>query len=251
MIWNNLSALSNYDIIAIIDGIQSGAVDFTFDDLKKLQTELISRRMEARYMTVVGEIMRKMIEREESRREEPPAPTPEPEYTRPVPSRVPYDSEEFASTMAIPAISRRERTFEPTPEPEVEKERPPRRERRDFTQRAATARRTPTARPINKPTAASIFEDMDTEEEEVRGFPALSFLALLFKTVGWLCVGGAIAGFIIYSLKLEEGSLLFMAAALGVAVLAGVFALFSFYAAAESIELKLEIVRLLSKKVEE
>ena len=242
MIWNNLSALSNYDIIAIIDGIQSGAVDFTFDDLKRLQTELISRRMEARYMSMVGEIMRKMIEKEELREETPPV--PEQEYTRPIPTRVPYDSEEFASTMAIPVTTRRKRDEEP------EEELPPIRERRDFSQRVATSRRTPSPRPVQKPTAAAIFEEDEEDGGNYREFPALSFLVLLFKILGWLCVGGVIAAFIIISLRYGGENLLLMAATLGASIVTGVVALFTFYAAAESIELKLEIVRLLSKSVE-
>lgn len=50
------------DISALVEGMSAGVLDYTFDDLKEVHTELVNRRMSSRYMGIVSGLMRDMIE---------------------------------------------------------------------------------------------------------------------------------------------------------------------------------------------
>ncbi|MDR0930571.1 MAG: hypothetical protein LBM38_02345 [Clostridiales bacterium] len=59
---DDLKDCSDLDIQALVEAFKSNALDYTFDDLKEIQTELINRRMSTAYMGDVSMLMRNMIE---------------------------------------------------------------------------------------------------------------------------------------------------------------------------------------------
>jgi hypothetical protein len=59
---NEYSKYSDMDISALVEGYVAGNLEYSFDDLKEVQTELVNRRMPSRYMGVISSLMRDMIE---------------------------------------------------------------------------------------------------------------------------------------------------------------------------------------------
>lgn len=59
---NSFKHYSDMDISALVEGMSSGVLDYSFSDLKEAQTELVNRRMSSRYMGIVSGLMRDMIE---------------------------------------------------------------------------------------------------------------------------------------------------------------------------------------------
>jgi len=70
MIWNNLSARSDYDFMQILEGIQSNSVEYDIDDLKNIQYELIKRHMDKQYMSMINERLKIVLQSNEQQKVE-------------------------------------------------------------------------------------------------------------------------------------------------------------------------------------
>lgn len=62
---SNFKEYSDMDISALVEGMNAGILDYTFEDLKEVQTELVNRRMSSRYMGIISGLMRERIEKGE------------------------------------------------------------------------------------------------------------------------------------------------------------------------------------------
>jgi hypothetical protein len=61
MIWNNLAGNSNYDIIQIVEGISSGALEYDLEDLKNLNHEIVARRLAPSYSAIITDKMQGLL----------------------------------------------------------------------------------------------------------------------------------------------------------------------------------------------
>lgn len=60
--FGNLSTRTNYDMAILVDDMRSRRIAYNFENLKQVQTELINRRMESRYIGDIADMMRSMLE---------------------------------------------------------------------------------------------------------------------------------------------------------------------------------------------
>lgn len=60
--FSNLSMRTNYDMAILVDDMRSRRIAYNFENLKQVQTELINRRMESKYIGDIAEMMRSMLE---------------------------------------------------------------------------------------------------------------------------------------------------------------------------------------------
>lgn len=60
--FSNLSMRTNYDMAILVDDMRSRRIAYNFENLKQVQTELINRRMESKYIGDIADMMRSMLE---------------------------------------------------------------------------------------------------------------------------------------------------------------------------------------------
>ena len=91
-------------------------------------------------------------------------------------------------------------------------------------------------------------DEYDLDDGEHEKFPILSLLSSIYKVLGWVMLLSALAIATIFSITMFKDNLIIIAALMFGAVGVGTMFVLIFYAAAESIILKLEIEKHLRKR---
>lgn len=261
---------SDMDISAMVDGMEAGILDFTFDDLKEVQSELVNRHMSSRYMAIVSSLMSDIIEsgqidegkstddekvfesslslllnksKEQSAKEEKKAPQKAP----PIPAARKVDSKSSKQDKGPKKVDIKENKIE-------EKETPIK------TIPVETIKISPVQ---VKPTPAEIeakakevlfgnFNPAPTIQESKKAkkneYPVIKFLSVYLKVVAWILIvltlcGAAYAIFeyfydrVDYSIYIGAGAL-FVAAHLYII----------FYSIAENMKWKVNVAKLIKKQ---
>jgi len=199
------------DISALVEGMNAGILDFVFDDLKEVQTELVNRRMSSRYMGIISGLMREMIEKGEIES-----------------SETDDDAEEAPKTIT------------PTPIAQVKKVAP-----KPITPIIQTAGQDVPAvapaipLPTNFPKAPSL--NRKSNEEEANTYPTFSFLAAFFKVWAWISVALVLAAYSVVSYFFLGGNILYISCSGVIALFIAIILLIINYAFSEHFKWKIDI----------
>jgi len=242
---NNFKEYSDMDISALVEGMNAGILDYTFEDLKEVQTELVNRRMSSRYMGIISGLMREKIEKGEveenadgtttdnkpeeivaTQLEETIIVTPKPLIPiqkvtpKPIVAAPPIAPAIEAPAIEAPAIA-----------PAIRKIAPP------------LPTEFPKAPSTNKPESKTKKEN-DTYENE---YPTFAFLAAFFKVWAWICVGATLIVYGVVSYCWLSNSIPSIICAGIIALFVACISLIVCYCISENFRWKIDIAKKLSK----
>lgn len=211
MVTANLKSYSDGDITALIDGFESGSVAYNLNDLKSVLSEVTSRKLEQRYIDSLANKIKQVLENEAKE----VAPTRR------------QAAQDFEDTQVVPTLEVQERLA---------------------AEQASTASMAPVVEPSPSPkqqpreeAKAMITEPNLEELEDTEDYPILTFLASLYKVFAWIMlVGTLVTGGVLCFTWFVDNLLAIIGVMIGSVALAILFVL-SFYAAAESIQWKLDV----------
>ena len=248
---SNLANSSNYDIMMAVEDMRNNRMSYVFDDLKHLQTEVINRRLETKYISYLTELMCDMLESGKMEKKvgsaentdvaSPPANAQSAPQFAPAPimAGTAGNASAFVRTPNVSAQTPAAPSFADSP-PYISAEHG----RPDFLERSANMRK---VMPV--PRAALLPHSQSEEASDVYvNFPMLNFLQMFYKVVAWLSAIGVVGAFVCFSAFYTKGDMQLVLYGLAAAVfLSAVFIIF-FYALSESLRWKLEVIASLKKK---